>query len=132
MIPWLYSLFLLFFHLPAVVLRAVKWQSAQYLSLALALLSLALCIQSYVSTRLAPEEILVWMPLTIMLDVGAMLQMVVLIIEKHKGMGTLRGALGKSFASVWGPMSSCGGSTGEDQTTDQDVELAGKCPSRIR
>jgi hypothetical protein len=40
-------------------------------------------VQAYVSTALNAAEVLVWMPLTLILDIGAMLQMVVLIIEKH-------------------------------------------------
>jgi hypothetical protein len=31
MMPWLLSLLLLFLHLPSVVIRAVQWESAQYL-----------------------------------------------------------------------------------------------------
>jgi hypothetical protein len=83
LMPWLYALFLLLFHLPACFIRAVRWESAQYLALALAVLGIALTLQAYQSTALKAEEILVWMPLTLVLDVGAMLQMVVLILEKH-------------------------------------------------
>jgi len=102
LIPWLYSLFLLLFHLPACVLRVVRWQSAQYLSLGLAALSIALCIQSYISTSLVAEEILVWMPLTLMLDVGAMLQMVVLLIEKNHDQGrSMAIALQNFFTALW-------------------------------
>ncbi|KAF2478381.1 uncharacterized protein BDR25DRAFT_365611 [Lindgomyces ingoldianus] len=82
-IPWLYALFLLLFHLPACIIRAVRWESAQYLALGLAVLGIALTAQSFQSTSLQAKNILVWMPLTLILDVGAMLQMVVLIIEKH-------------------------------------------------
>lgn len=31
MMPWLPTLVLLFFHLPACIIRAVRWESAQYL-----------------------------------------------------------------------------------------------------
>jgi hypothetical protein len=48
----------------------------------LAVLGIALTLQAFVSTGLAAAEVLVWMPLTLILDAGAMLQMVVLIIEK--------------------------------------------------
>ncbi|KAF2034632.1 hypothetical protein EK21DRAFT_55852 [Setomelanomma holmii] len=82
-LPWLFALLLLFFHLPTCVLRAVKWESAQYLALGLAILGVALTVQAFVSTAAAAAEVLVWMPLTLVLDVGAMLQMVILIIEKH-------------------------------------------------
>lgn len=83
LIPWLYTLFLLLFHLPACIIRAVRWESAQYLALTLAILGIALTLQAFQSTGLRAEEILVWMPLTLILDVGAMMQMVVLILEKH-------------------------------------------------
>lgn len=49
----------------------------------LAALGIAVTTQAYISTQLKADEVLVWMPLTLVLDVGAMLQMVVLIIEKH-------------------------------------------------
>lgn len=52
-------------------------------ALGLALLGVALSIQAYVSTGLKPEEVLVWMPLTLVLDAGAMEQLIVLILEKH-------------------------------------------------
>lgn len=41
-------------------------------ALGLALLGVALTIQAYVSTGLKPEEVLVWMPLPLVLDAGAM------------------------------------------------------------
>ena len=49
----------------------------------LAVLGIALTVQAYVSTALDAAEVLVWMPLTLVLDVGAMLQMVILIIERY-------------------------------------------------
>ncbi|KAH7159293.1 hypothetical protein DER46DRAFT_627641 [Fusarium sp. MPI-SDFR-AT-0072] len=81
---FLYTLFLLFFHLPACIIRALRWESAQYLALGLALFGVAICIQSYLSTGLEAGEVLVWMPLTLMLDIGAIMQIVVRIIEKYK------------------------------------------------
>ncbi|KAH7013973.1 hypothetical protein EDB80DRAFT_569285 [Ilyonectria destructans] len=103
LIPWLYAVFLLLFHLPACIIRALRWESAQYLALSLALLSVAMCIQSYMSTRLAASKVLVWMPLTLMLDVGAMLQMVVLIVEMYEPHGTRRlgNALQASLVRIW-------------------------------
>jgi hypothetical protein len=93
LMPWILALFLLFFHLPACIIRAVRWESAEYLALGLAVGGIALCIQSYISTQMRPAEVMVWMPLTLMQDVGAMLQMVTLIIEKYHGVGPLRVAL---------------------------------------
>ncbi|KAH7077246.1 hypothetical protein FB567DRAFT_146200 [Paraphoma chrysanthemicola] len=83
MMPWFLSLVLLLFHLPTCIIRAVRWESAQYMALGLAMLGITLTVQAYVSTALKAEEVLVWMPLTLVLDVGAMLQMVMLILEKH-------------------------------------------------
>jgi hypothetical protein len=94
LLPWLYTLFLLLFHLPACIMRAVRWESAQYLALGLAWVNIAVTIQAYVSTRLDPAKVLVWMPLTLMLDIGAMLQMVVLILEMEgHSMAELAGAV---------------------------------------
>ena len=88
----------------------MRWESAQYLSLGLALFSIAMSIQSYVSTRMVPEEILAWMPLNLMLDVGAMLQMAVLIIERHNsGVRTLCRAMRNFTSEVWQTVVTCGG-----------------------
>lgn len=38
-------------------------------------------MQAYISTPLQPEQVLVWIPVTLILDAGAMLQIYVLIIE---------------------------------------------------
>ncbi|KAM7211252.1 hypothetical protein V8F06_013370 [Rhypophila decipiens] len=112
LLPWLYTLFLLPFHLPASVLRALRWESAQYFALALALFSAVLCVQSYTSTGLAANQVLVWMPLTLIQDVGAMMQMVILIIErdeKHGGARGLARAIGRRLDRVWRAMGFSGG-----------------------
>lgn len=83
LLPWLWAFFLLLLHFPACVIRASRWESAQYLALSLAVLNLAITLQAYLSTKLKPEEVLVWMPLTLLLDIGAMMQLVVLILERH-------------------------------------------------
>ncbi|ORY10195.1 hypothetical protein BCR34DRAFT_355411 [Clohesyomyces aquaticus] len=113
LIPWLYAVFLLIFHLPACIVRAVRWESAQYLALGLAVLGIALTTQSFESTGLQAGMILVWMPLTLVLDVGAMLQMVVLIIEKYddedtSGLAVLWRVMRDSMAGMWAfVMSAC-------------------------
>ncbi|EXL42743.1 hypothetical protein FOCG_15188 [Fusarium oxysporum f. sp. radicis-lycopersici 26381] len=107
LVPWLYALFLLFFHLPACIIRALRWESAQYLALGLALFSVALCIQSYLSTGLDAGEVLVWMPLTLMLDIGAMMQIVVLIIEEHT-LRRLGGAIAAFLRLIWVAIAVCG------------------------
>ncbi|KAF2195800.1 hypothetical protein K469DRAFT_649992 [Zopfia rhizophila CBS 207.26] len=102
LIPWLYALFLLLFHLPACIIRAVRWESAQYLALVLAILSISLTVLSYQSTHLRAAEVLVWMPLALILDVGAMLQMAVLIVEKH-GIQNLGVALRNTIPGIKPP-----------------------------
>lgn len=59
------------------------FNKSSYQALGLAVLGIALTVQAFVSTALDAAEVLVWMPLTLVLDVGAMLQMVILIIEKY-------------------------------------------------
>ncbi|KAH8731421.1 hypothetical protein GQ44DRAFT_755559 [Phaeosphaeriaceae sp. PMI808] len=116
-LPWLFSLILLILHMPTSVIRAVKWESAQYLALGLAVLGIALTVQAYVSTAVAASEVLVWMPIALILDIGAMLQMVVLIIERHdmrwrrwrknqEGEAPLRGwkALWSALKNFWHDM----------------------------
>ena len=73
------------------------------MALCLALFNVAITIQSYVSTKLDPAQILVWMPLTLMLDIGAMLQMVVLILEiEGYSIGVLLGALKDQILIIGG------------------------------
>ena len=81
LLPWLYSLIALIVHLPIVLIRVARWDRVQILSLALATLTITITIQSYKSTALSPDKVLVWMPLTLPLDAGSMLQLAVLIIE---------------------------------------------------
>ncbi|KAF2677756.1 hypothetical protein K458DRAFT_465845 [Lentithecium fluviatile CBS 122367] len=93
MLPWLYTLFLLLFHLPACIIRAVRWESAQYLALGFALFNIAVTVQTDVSTKLQPSEILVWMPLT--------LRMVILILElPDHSVTILRRALGEQMRRI--------------------------------
>jgi hypothetical protein len=80
---------------------------AQRQALGLAIFNIALTVQAYISTQLRAEEVLVWMPLTVLLDVGATLQMVVLIIEMHRhgdtrqrGLRVLCAALGQGFTDL--------------------------------
>lgn len=86
--PWLFVLIILLFHLPACIMRVLHWESAQYLALGLAIFGVALSLQAYGSTKLAAAEILVWMPIFLTLDFGAMMQMIVLILREHTGQDT--------------------------------------------
>lgn len=83
MFPWPYALFWLLIHIPATIIRVVRWEKAQVLSLVLAAISLAISIQSYISTKLTPENVLVWTPILLHLDVGAMIQVFWLLVEEE-------------------------------------------------
>jgi len=82
MMPWVYLLISLICHIPSVIIRVVKWDPAQHIAMGLAAFGIAITIQSYTSTKMAPDQILSWMPVTVMPDVGTMLQIVVLILEE--------------------------------------------------
>jgi hypothetical protein len=92
LLPWLYSFIALLVHLPIVIIRVARWDRVQVLSLALAALTIGVTLQTYKSTQLSPDKVLVWMPLALPLDAGSMLQLVVLIVE-DVGVPGLRSAL---------------------------------------
>ena len=79
--PRFYSLLLLTVHLPVVIIRAMKWEGTQWWSLTLAAFSIGLTTFAYVSTHMAPEEVFVWTPIALIVDVGAMMQIFILIVE---------------------------------------------------
>lgn len=82
MLPWPFTLIWLAIHFPMVVIRATRWEKVQVLSLVLAVVSFGTAMQAYVSTQMRGDDILVWMPLTLLLDAGAMMQMFWLIVEE--------------------------------------------------
>jgi hypothetical protein len=82
LLPWFYTVVVLIIHLPTVIIRATRWERVQVLSLALATFAVAVTIQGFWSTKLKAEGVLVWMPLMMPLDAGAMLQLMVLIVEE--------------------------------------------------
>ena len=81
-VPWLLIVIILLIHLPVVFLRVFRWESVQILSLGMATFVVTLTCIAYGSTKLAPKYILVWAPIGLALDVGAMLQVFVLVLEK--------------------------------------------------
>ncbi|SPO07088.1 uncharacterized protein DNG_09782 [Cephalotrichum gorgonifer] len=101
LLPWPYSLAWLLIHFPVTVLRVSHWQRVQTLSLVLAVFSIFFTAQAY-TTHLAPGQVLVWTPLPIILDVGAMMQLVFLIVREN-GVLLLWCALKDSFRKVKGP-----------------------------
>lgn len=99
MLPWPYALFWLLIHIPTVIIRVVRWEKAQVLSLILASVSVAVSIQSYTSTALLPEKALVWVPVLLILDVGAMIQVFWLLVEEE-GFRPLAKALRRKIQAI--------------------------------
>ncbi|KAK5046676.1 hypothetical protein LTR84_007437 [Exophiala bonariae] len=63
-----------------MALRVARWEDVQTLSIILAGFNVALAFQACLSTRLAPEDVLVWGPslMTLVIDAGAMEQFLTL------------------------------------------------------
>lgn len=81
-IPWLYSALMFLVHLPLVLIRVLKWETGQVWSLVMATFSAALTILAYSSSKLDADQVYIWMPVALIMDVGAMTQVFVLIIEE--------------------------------------------------
>ncbi|KAI9711921.1 MAG: hypothetical protein M1812_007075 [Candelaria pacifica] len=81
LLPWIYTLVVLIAHLPTVILRVVKWEAAQTWCLAATTLTVVVYSLAYVSTKLEGDKILVWTPLVLVIDAGAMAQIFFLICE---------------------------------------------------
>ncbi|KAK7751971.1 hypothetical protein SLS62_006114 [Diatrype stigma] len=106
-LPWPYTLAWLLIHIPLVLIRVARWEKVQMLSLFLAAVSIASFTQAYSSTQRRPEEILVWSPLTVILDVGAVMQLFFLVVESSKGENVngfvpLWGAFAELMAAIFG------------------------------
>lgn len=82
--PWDLTAFLLLLHIPLFIVRIVKFDKAQLLSIVLAALSLCFTIQAFVSTKMEAAKILVWMPLTSVVDAGSMLSIACLVDEENR------------------------------------------------
>lgn len=99
--PWTWVLVSLIYHIPSVIIRVAKWDSAQHFAIGLAAFNIAIIIQSYASTQMKPDQILSWMPLTAIQDFSAMLQIVVLILEEPgHNVKVLAKALGDAFIKL--------------------------------
>jgi hypothetical protein len=91
LLPWPYTLAWVLIHLPVTVLRVRRWEKVQTLSIILAIFSIYFTLQAY-TTHMSPSQIMVWMPLAIVLDIGSMMQLVFLIVEEY-GVALLWAAL---------------------------------------
>ncbi|MCJ1384443.1 hypothetical protein MMC17_007559 [Xylographa soralifera] len=93
LLPYVYTIIVIIIHLPVVIIRVVRWQKVQTWSLAATVMTLAVTIQGYASTGFAPERVLTWTPLLLIIDAGSMAQVLFLIIEDRKLLSRLRHAL---------------------------------------
>lgn len=84
LLPWIYTIVILFVHIPVVLIRVVRWQAIQYWCLVSTFFSVVLYTQAYVSTRFDVAKVLVWTPLLLVIDAGSMLQVLFLVIEAKK------------------------------------------------
>jgi hypothetical protein len=66
----------------------------------MATFSVGLTCLAYGSSGLAPEQVLIWTPIALTVDVGAVLQVFILILEAdgQRVLETLRGAVGERGA----------------------------------
>jgi hypothetical protein len=89
-IPWLLIVAILVVHIPVVIVRIVRWESGQVWSLALAAFAISLTTLAYRSTEFDPQQIYVWTPLPLIIDVGAMIQLFALLLEKPEDVRRIR------------------------------------------
>ncbi|KAM0425727.1 hypothetical protein ACHAPT_008974 [Fusarium lateritium] len=79
-LPWPYTLAWFLIHFPITLIRVHRWERVQALSIILAVTTVWFQLQAYTSS-IEPEAVLVWMPIFVVLDIGAMMQLVFLIVE---------------------------------------------------
>lgn len=82
--PWDLTAFMLLLQIPLFIVRVVKFDKAQLFSILIASLSVAFTIQAFVSTKFDAAKILVWMPITSVIDAGNMLHIAILVDEENR------------------------------------------------
>ena len=100
-VPWLLIVVILIVHVPVVIVRIVRWESGQVWSLALAAFAIGLTSLAYRSTQFDPEQIYVWTSLPLVIDVGAMIQLFALLLEKPEDVRRVRKTIRRWFKTVW-------------------------------
>ena len=84
LLPWIYTVIVIVFHIPTVIIRVVRWELVQIWSLVFTFFTVIVYIQAFVSSRFDAAQILVWTPIILVIDAGSMLQVFFLIIEAEK------------------------------------------------
>ncbi|KAF8243920.1 hypothetical protein K440DRAFT_663820 [Wilcoxina mikolae CBS 423.85] len=82
LMPWHLVAILFLVHLPLVIVRVACWEKRQIMSLVVAFFDAMVTIQAYVSTQLDPTKVMVWTPILLVIDVGAILQVVILVVRE--------------------------------------------------
>jgi hypothetical protein len=103
---------------PVCIVRLAKFERVQIWSLTVAAINTGIAIRAYKSTNLVPEEVLVWTPIVLILDAGAMLQIYILVLEKVRRSNFLKQvsyALAAPFRSILRPSSRKLVSSAEEQ-----------------
>ncbi|KAF9774616.1 hypothetical protein IL306_007339 [Fusarium sp. DS 682] len=88
-LPWPYTLAWFLIHFPITLIRVHRWERVQALSLILATITIWFQLQAYTSST-DPHSVLVWMPVFVVLDIGAMMQLAFLIVEENSFRPLLR------------------------------------------
>lgn len=103
-IPWPYLVVLVLLHAPVIWQRITHWENVQMVALALAVFSVATTVVGYWSTALEADQVLVWMPLQLLLDNGAMSQLYILIGAKDRSsVWTTARETRKPWKLLWRP-----------------------------
>lgn len=153
LLPWIYTVVVIVVHIPTVVIRVQRWETAQTWCLAATLLTVVLYAQAYISTGFAAEQVLTWTPLLLVIDAGSMLQLFVLVVEAGGLVPRVRGLVGgwgQGSRRVWSKSvrrrgrprrESAGGRYNADEEkgevmvtrtaiSDRDIPVEGEAPSR--
>jgi hypothetical protein len=81
--PWHLVAVLFLVHLPLVLVRVASWKKGQIVGLVVAFFDAITTTQAYLSTKLNPAKVMVWTPILLVIDVGAVLQVFILVVEKY-------------------------------------------------
>lgn len=79
--PYVYTAVMLILHIPVVIIRVVRYETVQTWCLVGTLFTVAVTVQTYVSTGFEASQILTWTPLMLVIDAGSMAQVFFLVVE---------------------------------------------------
>ena len=135
--PWLYSSLFLALHLPLVLVRVLKWNVGQWWSLVMAAFSLSIVSLTYASTQWDPNQIYAWQPITLIGDLGAVVQVLVLVIEqsaedsqpRNEDRRRILGGIKKYISKIRGPSTHQGNGESAPFANDTARQVHADTPS---